>query len=360
MENELIVRIFVHGLLLLAPDYSSANHDGTEMKSLELLLVDARNGEHGLAPHRPMVVYCKRPTGPGKYCATAVEAVLAEELDFEHLTVFWKETAAPAPSVIRRVKLNNDAGNVAKVFPKPPPSDASRPAEASDFDWILSLATILGEARPLPVKASCYKDKPYEKGCDIVARVSFSDGDVSSCEFVAAPEKGGWVVPSLAMVAPGKDLRRAAANIVMIELSRPLAEVEALVIEKLSGGPLMIGPNGDVPDSCSGPDFCADLSITNLPPASRWDAEGKHFRVFYDLVETPAGTLLHPYPMVLWDTASLPPHKVHRKCPMPEAFYKVAGLQPGRKGPFSFLFDDGSGGPLPYVENRPICPPGTP
>lgn len=356
MDGYLVVRIFIHGLLLLAPDYDGDAAGQTEVDTLKVFLVDARQGEGDLDEHLPLLITCaKVENGQCVQTANLELANDGEPRDFEDLEVAWKqvEAEAIAPGT---VKLDDSAGTVDAAFPAKPPSNPGLPAEGADFDWIASLATALGEDGPLDVKQACEGAHPPDAGCDIVARVEFSDGVASTCEFVAAPIDNGAVVPSVTVVAPAPGLHRAMASIVMIELRQKLSQQPALdikssfrtiSIDQKSQG---VYPCPEIENS-----LCADVAITNIPEESEWSGVGKHFRALYQLVDLPPNTPMRPYPMIVWGAPRVPRGDVHRECPMPKEFRRIARFElvstrSSKEHRESIL----------YIENRPICPPGTP
>jgi hypothetical protein len=167
---------------------------------------------------------------------------------------------------------------------------------------------------------------------------------------------GERLAPALEFVSPGQGPNGAMANIMVIELRAPLSQVEALIVEGSEETSLVVGgPNTKVPDQCSGLDFCADLAIANIPEETKWNGQGKHFRELYSLIEMPIGSLSRPYPMVLWGADSKPIDEIQESCPMPAVFYRAGGFLPEQisQNPDLLRY-------LLHIENRPICPPGTP
>jgi len=383
MGGELIVRIFLYGLILVVPqvnDPSNANDD-----TLVALLVRA-------ADHAPLLHYCKKfKDEKGKVCEP-----FEGEPPFD--LAGWIVTFAFGEGTGARAERDAEAGAVSRDSSSPLASASSRryhcrpndrphgrgtaqcdsngdppmvghpmnPNQGTDFDWAASLEEVLGSHGPIGMDP----DKIYTK-------VELSRGTVGVCEFVKVREKclvsGGrnkFVVPLVEFgdSETGSFTPRAVAQSLVVELTGDEAESFLVELEKLDGLETH-DPISPARRPCSGhgrsQDECIELSISNLPdpPLKKVhcgedisdnikDLTGDHWERYYGLLTNVQGPT--PRPVRASSRGDLPVlSDVAPSCPV----FPPRKLWPFReKKTWSWqLHRD-----LLSTEDRPICPVGTP
>ena len=173
---------------------------------------------------------------------------------------------------------------------------------------------------------------------ELVARVVLDEGRIETCDFVRKDE--GKVARF--RFAPGSPhSSRAMAEVLVLELRRPLGDIKGIRATGSSGTKLdlmaqgMYGRECDADGDTIRDDWCIDLAVTNLPAKSKRLMIGEHFAMYYHLL----------------DMVPKPPHSA---VPMLDLGKHDEVLQPHCSIPFKEHMRP------PLTMDRPICPIGTP
>lgn len=373
MPGELIVRVFLYGLILVVPHGGETPNDPTD-DTLIALLVDQGD-------HVPMLRYCERING--EVCSKKTGTIVplkGKAVSFEFVP------APPDPESQEARGGQGPGGNrPPNAEARPFHCDGHRPSassvvlcnsrqdhprgyprsrkEGSDFGWVASLRDVLGR----DVKLRC-KDETCDK---VTAAAVFNQGTVSVCQYPKVRRKcvdprgcmetGNCrdnVVPLVKFV--GSNIApRAIAESVVVELRNDDAAAFLIHLKNHEGSPLKPAwRKCDVKDADGERTVsCIEFVISNLPEGREVKCEddvdknldmveAMHWRYYYGLIENPPQS--GPYPRPVAGSGARNQGDVAQVCPY---------FPPREKDATEIWIQQMR---PQYLDDRPICPIGTP
>jgi len=374
---ELIVRIFLAGLILIVPQ----DHNTPNNKDDDTLVAYLVND----ADHTPLLRYCKKFDKAGR-CMEETDGTPGRKVELRGSEVsfgFSEGTSAQAEGehedeMGSSERTSNSPSPAARGYHcvpgnKPPHghvelcnSDEYPPRKfpekreyGTDFDWVAKLSEILTSSGSLDTTPSKY-----------AAVVEFSQGTASVCGFVKVREncvvengdKKKFVVPLVSFEDDqgnrGNLAPRAVASSLVVELVGKEAEDFIVELEKLGKSQEISPGKRKCSDHGRPMDKCIEIAITNLPDGDKVTCMDKvdqnikrltsgHWRNYYNLLEPKPAH--EPYPRPVAGIDFKEPKDVATECLIFPPLEDMAS----ESWPEQLV-------EILDLKDRPICPIGTP